>query len=174
LTADGALATSLCSRVGWDTTHLPLIPLLAGVAASRVLPVSLKWPNDLMVGSRKVGGILVEGAGETITVGMGVNLWWQDPPEAMAGLYDEEPGVRVRTEIAEGWAVELLQMLGAGPERWPVGEYREKCQTVGRAISWKPNGSGTALDIERDGGLRVKRNDGAIEVIRSGEVHHVR
>ena len=153
---------------------MPLIPLLAGVAAGRVLPISLKWPNDLMVGPAKAGGILVEGAGDIVTIGMGVNLWWPSPPEAMEGIFDHDPGDEMRVEVAESWASELLALLESGPDGWPVSEYRDMCQTVGREIRWTPGGAGTALDVEPDGGLRVRRSSGEIDVIRSGEVRHVR
>jgi biotin-(acetyl-CoA carboxylase) ligase len=153
---------------------LPLISLLAGIAAGRVLPIELKWPNDLMIGSNKVGGILVEGAGDVVTVGMGVNLWWPDPPEAMAGVFEDDPGDGLALRLAESWVAEMLALLDSGPEKWPVAEYRQKCQTLGRVISWKPDGAGTAIDVEPDGGLRVRRSNGTVEVIRTGEVRRVR
>jgi BirA family biotin operon repressor/biotin-[acetyl-CoA-carboxylase] ligase len=60
-------------RRGW-------LPLLAGVAvATAVHAVSsvdarLKWPNDVLVGPAKLGGILAEAAGDAIVVGIGVNV----------------------------------------------------------------------------------------------------
>ena len=78
LSAPRALAVSLAFRPPDD--DLRPFSLMAGVAAARGLEgVSLKWPNDLMAGGAKVGGILVERADEVV-IGMGVNLWWPGCP----------------------------------------------------------------------------------------------
>ena len=65
-----------------------------------VVGLRLRWPNDLMVGSRKVGGILVEQAGlKTLLVGIGLNLsnepWRLDPSlEKIAGRLGDAGGGR--------------------------------------------------------------------------------
>ncbi|MGD8699671.1 MAG: biotin--[acetyl-CoA-carboxylase] ligase, partial [Gemmatimonadales bacterium] len=77
-----------------------LIPLLVGLGAARAVErsaagvsVGLKWPNDLIVGDRKVGGVLSEGcwAGKTpawLVVGIGINVHMQpdDFPEVLRGV----------------------------------------------------------------------------------------
>jgi BirA family biotin operon repressor/biotin-[acetyl-CoA-carboxylase] ligase len=65
--------------------RLPLLPLAAGLAAAEAiravagLAVDLRWPNDLLIGPRKVGGILVESkisgaSAEFAVVGIGINV----------------------------------------------------------------------------------------------------
>lgn len=65
--------------------HLPLIPLAAGLSAAQAisaetgLTVDLRWPNDLLIGERKTGGILVESkieGGEVnfVVIGIGINV----------------------------------------------------------------------------------------------------
>jgi BirA family biotin operon repressor/biotin-[acetyl-CoA-carboxylase] ligase len=81
--APGASATfSLACRIGRPARELPGLSLVAGVAAARALrglgvPVQLKWPNDLVVGEAKLGGILVETrsstSGTLAVFGIGVN-----------------------------------------------------------------------------------------------------
>ena len=62
----------------------PLAPLAAGVAAAVACGprVRLKWPNDLLLGGRKLGGILVEASGRRCVVGIGINLSWAPPGAA--------------------------------------------------------------------------------------------
>ena len=64
----------------------PLLSLAAGVAAAEACDqdVRLKWPNDLLLGGRKVGGILVEVTAAKAVCGIGINLIWA--PEGGATL----------------------------------------------------------------------------------------
>jgi BirA family biotin operon repressor/biotin-[acetyl-CoA-carboxylase] ligase len=65
------------------------LPLRAGVAAARAVEdaagigVSIKWPNDLVVGGRKLAGLLCEARGETALVGIGVNCAQTHFPEGL-------------------------------------------------------------------------------------------
>lgn len=79
------LYVSVLLRPKWAARRLPLLPLAAGLAASSAvnaaagLPIDLRWPNDLMIGARKVGGILVEAKTESdrvsfAVVGIGINV----------------------------------------------------------------------------------------------------
>lgn len=83
--AGAGLYTSVLLRTPIPAARLPLLPLAAGLAAAEVirvvagLSVDLRWPNDLLIGPRKVGGILAEskisgGAAEFIVVGIGINV----------------------------------------------------------------------------------------------------
>ena len=174
LTADRAVAISLAFAPEWPREDLPIIPLLAGVAAARVLPVGLKWPNDLLVDDIKVGGILVEADHDVVTVGLGINLWWESPPPDMGGVYLEDPGPGVRQPLAENWARELLSFIGDGPGSWPHDEYRSLCVTLGSPITWEPDGAGIARDIAPDGGLVVDVVGEPSRTLHSGEVRHLR
>ena len=144
---------------------------MAGVAAARRLEgVSLKWPNDLMTDGAKVGGILVERADETV-IGMGVNLWWPDAPEGMGALRADDPGAGFHAQIAGLWAAELMHLIAE--EGWPHDEYRAVCSTLGREISWEPDGHGTAIDITSEGALVVEVA-GTRQTLTSGAVRHLR
>lgn len=134
-------------------------------------PAQLKWPNDVMVGDRKVGGILSEAVGEVVVVGLGLNLWWPDPPTGMAALFADRPPSATTQEMGELWAGELLGLLSS--DDWPLGEYRELCGTVGEMITWEPGGLGMATGVADDGGLIVE-SGGETLVLRSGAVRHVR
>ena len=168
-TAPRALAVSLAVEVG-SADHRPF-SLMAGIAAVRATRGTvLKWPNDLLIGEEKVGGILVERNDGLAVIGLGVNLWWPQPPDGATALYGEDPGSDVHAEIGSFWGAELIRLIEA-PD-WPIAEYREACTTLGRALSWDPQGSGRAVDIAEDGGLVVETPSG-VETLRSGAVRHV-
>jgi BirA family transcriptional regulator, biotin operon repressor / biotin---[acetyl-CoA-carboxylase] ligase len=83
--AGQGLYVSVILRPSIAVEHMPLIPLAAGLAAAQAigiataLEVDLRWPNDLLIGDRKVGGILVESKTEAgvpafAVVGIGINV----------------------------------------------------------------------------------------------------
>lgn len=121
-TAGEGLYVSLLLRPEIPLAHLPLLPLCAGLAAAEAirtvcgLVVDLRWPNDLLIGPRKTGGILVEassgnGASAYAVVGIGVNVHQSQFPEGLdtpATSLDLEAGKRIpRQELL----VALLQSL---------------------------------------------------------------
>lgn len=167
--APRAVAASLAWR---SSAALPsVIPLLAGLAAARVVNVELKWPNDLVLPSGKVGGVLSEASGGVTVVGLGLNLWWPTPAQGAAALLEEDPGPGAAEAVAGDWAAELLQLVSA--PTWPRDEYRTRCSTLGRSITWQPAGAGRAVDIGDDGSLEVMTASGRTSLF-SGAVRHVR
>lgn len=173
--ADRAVAASLAFRPAWPVNAWDRLPLVSGMAAASALgpAVGLKWPNDLVVGEDKVGGLLVESDGEVVVAGFGANLYWKEPVEGAIGLLGVDPGPDAADLIAEQWAEGLLARLEARPGEWGRDEYVARCTTLGRDITWDPQGAGTAVDISPDGGLVVETPDGRV-VLRSGEVRTVR
>jgi BirA family biotin operon repressor/biotin-[acetyl-CoA-carboxylase] ligase len=136
---------------------------------------AVKWPNDVLIGQRKLGGILIEAATQYV-VGIGLNL--QTPPIPGAiGLSDatkvpwtpeEVLGAVLREVYA---AVALLR----SDRRQLVDEYRRICVTLGREVQVAlPDGTsltGTALDIDADGHLVVKSQD-ISRTVFAGDVIH--
>lgn len=156
-----------------------LAPLVAGIAAHDAIEsqlgvaTALKWPNDIMFGDAKVGGILAELGGDTLVIGCGINLWWPDAPVGAIGLADHDPGAEVAVDLAHDWAGRLLPALADLPGSFDKARYLEICQTIGRMITWAPDGSGKAIGVSADGALLVETAQGQ-QTIRSGEVSHVR
>lgn len=172
-TAPRAIAASLAFASDWPADAAPRITLVAGLAAAATLGVDLKWPNDLVTGSGKVGGILTERSDAVVVVGMGVNLWWPSPPEGVAAIADHDPGEEAAPALAAVWAGALLDRLRRGPEDWGRGEYLDRCVTLGRAVTWEPAGAGTAIDVTDAGALVIRTRSGTV-VLDSGEVRLVR
>ena len=87
--AGEGLYVSVLLRPTISVEHLPLIPLAAGLGAAQAirsaadLDLELRWPNDLLIGNRKAGGILVESKTETgkvtfVVIGIGINVHQRD------------------------------------------------------------------------------------------------
>ncbi len=142
-----------------------LAPLAAGVAAAEACgpAVRLKWPNDLLLEGRKLGGILVEAVGDRCLVGIGVNLAWA--PEGAARLNAHRD--------------QLLDDLCAGLDRWwlvpderVLDAWRARSDTLGRGVRVELGAEtveGLAEDIAPDGSLIV---DG--RALAAGDVTHLR
>jgi BirA family biotin operon repressor/biotin-[acetyl-CoA-carboxylase] ligase len=129
----------------------PLLSLAAGVAAAEACggDVRLKWPNDLLLAGRKVGGILVEATPTKAICGIGINLTWA--PDGAAQL--DQP------------RDELLERLRQAIERWSsatpadvLNRWRELSDTIGNRVRIQlPDRviEGTANDIDASGNLVV-------------------
>ena len=172
---DRGMFSSLVFATSWPVATRTLIPLTASVAVRRTIAevadvdVVLKWPNDVLAGDHKVGGILVEASDERITVGCGVNLWWAEPPAFARAIFGEDPGPEVGALLAARWVETFLDFESAGPDQWPRSEYEASCVTLGSAVEWEA-GSGVAAAIAANGGLVVDTSDGTV-VIEHGDVH---
>ena len=170
--------------------RLPLVPLAAGIAAYEALSalqvtdVRLKWPNDLMLHDRKVGGILCEtpgisGDAAVAVVGMGVNIGAQPFPEELMRIAhyicpaSDMPAFRER--LAARWIVSLFRWceriqsseVVALIDRWKqAGEPFGRLVRVGDVV-------GHTMDLNDEGRLLVRQSDGEIRVIPGGMVTHL-
>ena len=177
--ADRAMYASLAMRPEWEPATWPRLSLVAGLAARDAVhqvfdvTIDLKWPNDLVVASGKVGGVLAEAGGDTVVIGCGMNVWWPDPPAGAATLQTADPGAVVVRSLVVAWADRLLERIERGGGDWGHAEYRAACTTLGEDVVWDPEGAGTAVDVAVDGGLVVETAQGRT-VIRSGEVRRIR
>jgi BirA family biotin operon repressor/biotin-[acetyl-CoA-carboxylase] ligase len=177
--ADRALAASLAWVPAWPPAVWPRLTLIAGLAARDAIEsrsggpaVSLKWPNDLVLGDLKVGGVIAEAGAGAVVIGLGVNLWWRRPIDGAGALWPEDPGPGAALRVAEAWARSLLALASGDPASWPLGRYVEHCTTVGRSITWS-GGAGRAVGVAPDGGLRVDDGNGVV-VLHAGAVREVR
>ena len=143
----------------------PLVVFAAGVAAAESCgpEVRLKWPNDLMLDDRKLGGVLAEIRGKKALVGIGINLTWAPPGAAELGADRDALLERLQPLVAR-WTA-------AGPEAI-IGRWRELSWTLGQQVRVELGGEiveGLAEDIAPDGALVV----GGRRVI-AGDVVRVR
>jgi len=138
----------------------------------------LKWPNDLVVGARKLAGLLAERDADAVVVGAGVNV--------RADAFGPELAARATAcEIEAGRAVDRDRLLDAFLERLaerldaldavPV-DYRAGLGTLGRAVRVETGAgdiTGTAVDVRDDGALVVRTDDGTDHIVTTGDVVHL-
>jgi BirA family biotin operon repressor/biotin-[acetyl-CoA-carboxylase] ligase len=169
------------------------IPLLAGLAVADVLrrvaevDAHLKWPNDVLVGERKVAGILAEMSNDAVVVGIGVNVSVRPeelPVPTATSLAIEDAATTDRDPILRAVLRELARRYvswrdaGGGPGAGGVrAAYSERCLTVGERVRVSlPAGDeveGEAVAVDLLGQL-VVRTDGGDRAIGAGDVVHVR
>lgn len=113
--AGEGLYVSTIFRLPIPAARLPLLPLVAGLAAAEAiriasgLIVDLRWPNDLLIGARKTGGILVEAGSQSggpphAVVGIGINVHQRSFDPSLA-----TPGTSL--DVESGRTVERQQLL---------------------------------------------------------------
>jgi BirA family biotin operon repressor/biotin-[acetyl-CoA-carboxylase] ligase len=177
---------------------LSWIPLIAALAISRAVQVvtglkpSVKWPNDILIGNRKLGGILCESSGigtahASVIVGIGLNVnirrdeFPDDLREIATSVAVESGHPCDRTALLTALLAELetrCESFLAGNHGDILEEYMLRCSTIGRRVRIElahgEQMDGTAESIRPDGSLRILRNDHATVDIRAGDVIHLR
>jgi BirA family biotin operon repressor/biotin-[acetyl-CoA-carboxylase] ligase len=161
-----------------------ILTLRLGLAAAAALeepdaPIGLKWPNDLVIGDRKVAGILCEAAATDqsvnhVVAGIGVNLAQRDDdwPEPLAGR-------ATSLAAATGRPADIVDVAGRIVRAWTRvandprdtlspderDAFRRGDVLRGRAITVDGSPAGTAAGITERGALRVRDHHGVREII---------
>ena len=163
---------------------------MAAVAAARAVEkvsgvkVGIKWTNDLVLNGRKLCGILAEtvmqGSETALVLGVGVNVCHRredfDGEVADIATSLAMEGVRVDRSRLAAALIEELRRLGDdldGDIGTYVGAYRERCVTIGQEVRlmWTEGQErAAALDIDDQFGLVVRKENGEISTVRTGEV----
>jgi len=191
-TPGAGLTFSLGRRIRRPARELAALSLVAGVAAARALRAlgvqraALKWPNDLLVDSAKLGGILVEARtpggtreGSYAVIGLGINCRRTPGLAARLGrdvAFVNDFVVVSRNEILQRTAAALLAALDAF-EAGGLDALRAEWEALdahagqrlrvrladGRVVS------GVAGGLAEDGALRLVTRNG-VRAVRSGRV----
>lgn len=164
--------------------RLPLIvPLAVCVAIqAEAPPARIKWPNDIWIGDRKVAGMLIDAelssAGAVALPGIGINV--NADPTTVPELRDiatslaRELGRPVEREALLARICNQLEQLLDATAGHVLQEYRARSSTLGRRVLVSPVGGapfeGTAVAIEDDGELAVRRDDGFLELVTAADV----
>lgn len=169
-----------------DHSSLPLVTLAAGVAvrdgvkAATGLAPSLKWPNDVLVGARKLAGILAEGLdigtpAQAVVIGVGVNLQPSSYPPEVASRATSLEGELGREVDRGAVLAEILTALWdrlATLERSPgdiLQAWREASPSAhGTRVEWAGR-AGITAGIDDAGALLVRTSAGTDRVI-AGEL----
>ena len=151
--AGGGLWASVTARSALPPASLPAYGVAAGVASAEALrvlsglAVDLRWPNDLMIGTLKLGGILLESRGPLLVLGIGVNLTVESFPPDLAGIATSVrlaggrvpgPDALLKGILAglNGWVPDLE----AGRTEGLLLRWRALCRTLGRRVRIEAGG----------------------------------
>ncbi len=170
-----------------------VVALSGADACSAITGVSpdLKWPNDLVVGARKLGGVLAEAELDAervaaVVVGMGLNVSWPSgvPPGiadnavALSQLVPGKPPDRARllSRFLEVLGARYQDLQSAGGDARQAMEYRRRCATLGQQVRVElvdESFSGVAADVSHEGHLIVDVGT-CLRTVMAGDVVHLR
>lgn len=162
------------------------LALVAGLAAHKTvaaLPATpdglqLKWPNDLLIGPAKLGGILLERQEQRVIVGIGVNLAQapQVPDRPVASLGGTIAVDTFAEALAAQFAAELARWHG---NEWPMlrAEWLARAHPTGALLTVNDRDHGPIMGafagLGDDGTLHLRLADGAARAIHAGDVELV-
>jgi BirA family biotin operon repressor/biotin-[acetyl-CoA-carboxylase] ligase len=182
ISAEGNFAGSTLVELRDDDPPAPTLSLAAGLALAEAVDVAvpaqrlmLKWPNDLLLRGSKLAGILLERSGDRIAVGFGVNL------VSAPALEDRRAADLGGGVGAEAFAPLLAASFARMLDSWRASEssalaraWEQRAHAVGTPLTVHTGANetiaGRFAGLEADGALRLQLDDGAIELVRAGDV----
>ncbi len=177
----GGLWASILLRANPPAHLAGTIPLAVGLAACEALEglgasLELRWPNDLMVGDRKLGGVLVESRSgsqgiETVVAGLGINVNNEPPIDDAASL--AQLGVEATPREVLTALLDALPAYEAMLERTDVNAICERFMAKAWGIEREMTMDGEPCipkEIAVDGALIIELTDGTIDVRRTGSL----
>lgn len=190
-----ALLLSVLLRPSLLPTHVHSTTMVAAIAASDAFeevagfrPL-LKWPNDVVVDDRKLGGLLAEAELEgdkvdAVVVGLGLNVNWDEAPPELAEIAVAANQVAGRPVDREALLTHFLDRLEEhysalvepGGWRGTLLNYRRLSSTLGRDVRVELPGetfTGRAVEVTGEGHLLVEVG-GDVRRIPAGDVVHLR
>ncbi|WP_113703458.1 biotin--[acetyl-CoA-carboxylase] ligase [Nonomuraea lactucae] len=171
---------------GW----LPLLFAVAAASAVRRLAevdVRLKWPNDLLIGERKLAGVLAERVEDAVVIGMGLNVSLKPeelPVETATSLaieqgacLDRDPLLRAVLREVETHYRDWSEAAGDADRSGLRAAYQASSATIGREVRVELPGerflAGRATGVDHAGHLQVAAQ-GERYTLSAGDVVHVR
>ena len=172
----------------------PLLSLGAAVSVCRVLeregvePVRIRWPNDVMIGERKVCGILAETAAspDALVLGVGLNVHQraEDFPETLrdsaTSLWLARPAPRRREDLLAAFVRDfegVYDLWRTEKDAPLLDDCRRRTATLGRSVFLHSRGrriDGVAMGLDSDGSLVVRESSGVVSRWHSGDVELLR
>jgi BirA family transcriptional regulator, biotin operon repressor / biotin---[acetyl-CoA-carboxylase] ligase len=182
-----SLLVSVLLRPALPTAQVPQLSLVAGVAVADALEAAagiaarIRWPNDVLVGGRKICGILadavstLDGRVDHVLLGIGINI---DQTEFPEDLRARATSLRLATGATPNRGRLFAGLLGALDFRygeWLAGgfaplrvEWRRRASMLGDKVRTPDGAEGIAVDVAEDGALLVDAGTGGLRRIVAG------
>jgi BirA family biotin operon repressor/biotin-[acetyl-CoA-carboxylase] ligase len=158
------------------------LSLIAGLALIEAIDVAvpaqllmLKWPNDLLFQGKKLAGILLERSGDKVVIGFGVNLASapQLPGRQCASLSGRVTPEELAPVLAESFA-RLLQLWRESEPSMVAKAWLARAHPIGTRLKVHSSSDelvrGRFEGIDPDGALRLRRDNGELEIVRAGDI----
>lgn len=135
----------------------------------------LKWPNDLLLLGKKLAGILLERSGNRVVIGFGVNLAEApELPDRQCATLAAKVSPRSFAPVLAGSFERLLRLWRQSEPLFLAQAWLTRAHAVGTQLTVHTSSdevvSGRFDGIETDGALRLRRDDGALEIIHAGDI----
>ena len=185
------LYVSLLLRPELPPTEMPQITLTTAVAVARAvrrvtgLTPGIKWPNDLLLDGKKLGGILTEMETESdqirhLVVGLGLNVNNPAFPAELAAIATSLALATGRSysrvRLLQAWLEEFEELYGRFLAQEFAGildEWRRLAVTLGQRVTVRQGPRticGRALEVAPDGALLLETDSGVVVRVTSGEI----
>lgn len=190
---EGGLYFSVSFPLTGKEKNIPFMTLLAGLAVSEAaeeltgVKTQIKWPNDIYLDGKKLGGILCElvcGKLLTAVVGIGINLRILEediPPELTdkmtslaiekKAIPDEDALIKAITEKLDGYIYENRELFEVREDT--VSAIRERSHSIGKKVKYTVGDEvfeGIISDITNTGAAELTLTDGTVKEIFCGEI----
>jgi len=148
------------------------------------LSPAIKWPNDVLVGGRKAAGILIESelsgtSPRFALVGIGLNVNFRIPADSEIASIATSVSMELKREVSREELMsstlnEFEELLaGARADGAVLAAWRERLETLGRRVTVtfrEQTYEGMAEDVDEDGNLLLRTDDGVLMTVEAGEV----
>ncbi len=191
LSPEGGLYFSVSYPLTGEETNIPFLTLLSGLAVNEAIEkltgtrTLIKWPNDIYLNNKKLGGILTELVtfrGLTAVVGIGINLTERDFPEEIRdiatsfvreGITPPDKGELIKkiTEILDRLVYEEYSLYNVNDDI--TAKLKERSYSLGKTVSYRladESITGVVTDIKNTGAAVITLPDGTEKEIFCGEI----
>lgn len=185
LSPPGNLHASTLVRVGPGDPAAHTLAMVAAIALDQVMQayvpadrLMIKWPNDLLVDGAKISGILLDGLGDAVVVGIGVNLARHpdavDRAATSLAAHTTAPSPEhFLSDLAASFAHWLARWRGEGLGAI-LRHWLARAHPVGTALTIRPPGEppveGLFEGLDDDGALRLRLAGGEMRTMHAGDV----
>ena len=149
-----------------------ILPLIIGVSVADILVkynigIQLKWPNDILVGGQKLGGILCQSEGQSAVVGLGINV--TNNPKLSGSINLAELGCRFdKLNFIDTLSKKIAINLSLENQEI-IDNFSTYDCLVGKQVSWS-EGEGQVEKISEEGQLVVRNTNNGL-IFLTDEVH---
>lgn len=188
LSDDGGLYFTMVLRPRVPAAFSTRINFLASLVLARTLrkhygiDAGVKWPNDILVGGKKISGMLSEMEAEAdmatfVNIGIGVNVN-NDPSVRESGATSLRKLLGkefARRDLLSRFLDEFEGQLESVPLDQIIPEWKHYAVTIGRPVrivTFRETAEGVAVDVDENGALIIKLPDGLLKKIASGDCFH--